>query len=259
MLDGEGDGDDADGHVDQEDGAPAEAGDVAAGEQCAQDGAADGGHASQRAEHAHGLAAALGRVHRLDDREDLGDHEGGHDSLRHPGGDQLGGVLRDAAQGGGDREPGGAGQEQAAAAEDVAEAAAGDQGKREGQGVAGGVPLHGGVGAAEVFVYGGQRDVDDRVVEQVHEHRQQNDEQGDRAAPAGGCRDESGGFTGRGGDHGRFSGKGGWAVRGKGSWPGGHRGGQRPAAGPVHRVDGPCLVAALRLLRPVRQRRRGWR
>jgi hypothetical protein len=103
-------------------------------------------------------------------------------------------------------EAGRADQEEAAAAEHVAEPGAGDQEDGEGEGVAGAQPLQGGVAAAEGGLDRGTGDVDDRRVHQVH-HVRRDHHREDEPAQRVECGSElrrggrGGGFgAGRGGE-----------------------------------------------------------
>jgi hypothetical protein len=191
---------DPDGDVDQEDRPPAEAEQVALDQQPADQRAGDGGQADGGAEDAEGSRPLPGREGHLDHREDLREHHRPHQALEHAGADQHAGALGGAAEGGGDREPGHAEHEQAPAAEDVAEAAAGDQHDREGELVAGEHPLDLAVGGVEVALHRGDGDVDDADVDQLHEAGDQHHRQGGPAAriAAGGvARPVTGGGGGR--------------------------------------------------------------
>ena len=83
--------DDADGHVDEEDRAPAQAEQVAVDQQAADDRAEHGGAADDGAEHPEGLGDLLLRERRADDPEALRDHERGEAALQQAEGDELAG------------------------------------------------------------------------------------------------------------------------------------------------------------------------
>ena len=93
-------------------------------------------------------------------------------ALDDPADDQRGRVGRQAGGRRGEREDDDADQEDAAAAEDVAEAPAGREQHREGERVAVDRPLQAGDRGAEVLLDRRQRDVHDGVVEHDHEQRE---------------------------------------------------------------------------------------
>src|SRR5262249_23226812 len=158
-----------DGYVDKEDGPPAQAEQVGLDEQPAQDDARERGGAVDDAEDGEGPAALVGREGDLDEGQDLREQQGRGRPLEQPGGDERGGAQGKAAQGRGQGEPGDPDQEDALAAVDVAEPAAGDQAEGVGQAVAGDDQLDLGVAGAGVGLDGRQGQVDDEEVEHAQE------------------------------------------------------------------------------------------
>ncbi len=122
----------------------------------------------------------------MDDRQDLRHHQGGHTALQQAGHDEHVRVGGDAAEERGRGEPGDADEEDALAAVDVTETAAGDQACGEGEGIARGDPLDRAGGGAEVLTHGADGYVDDRDVDQVHEGRGHHDGERQPAAAVGG-------------------------------------------------------------------------
>src|SRR4029453_14942922 len=180
-----GQGEDPDGHVDQEDGAPLEPEQVGLDQQPADQGAHDGGEPDGAPAHPEGASPLPGREGDLDDRENLGEHDRPEQPLEDPRADQHLRALGQPAQGGGEGEPGHADHEQALAAEDVAQAPAGDQHHRERELVTGQHPLDLGVGGVQVALDRGDGDVDDADVDQLHEAGGQHDGEGDPASGVG--------------------------------------------------------------------------
>ena len=113
----------------------------------------------------------------LDHPEALRDQDGAERALDRARGDQHAGRDRDGAQCGCGGEADDPDHEQAPAADQVAEAGAGDQQDREGQRVGGDEPLHRRVAAADLCADRGRRDVDDRAVDEVHHLGHEDDRQ----------------------------------------------------------------------------------
>ena len=104
--------------------------------------------------------------------ERCGHHERGADALDDAAGDEPGVARGEADRRAREPEGDDAEQEHPAAAEDVAQPAAGDQQHGEGQGVRVDGPLERREARVEVALDRGQRDVHDRVVEHDHEQRE---------------------------------------------------------------------------------------
>ncbi|MGX1252157.1 hypothetical protein RKD48_004668 [Streptomyces ambofaciens] len=192
---------DADRQVDEEDGPPFEPEEVPLGEQGAQQRAGDGTESDDRAEQPEDLAAFVRREGGVHDRQDLRHHQRRHAALEDAGGDQHLRVGGEAAQRRGHGEAADADEEDPLAAVDVAEPSAGDQAGREGERVTGGDPLDLAEGGALVLLDGGDGDVDDGDVHQVHERRGHHDREGEPAtsvARGGGGRDGRNGSRVRG-------------------------------------------------------------
>jgi hypothetical protein len=147
-------------------------------EQAAEQRSAHGAKAGRDAVGGKSLDPFGCREHDLDHRQDLGDHQRAHGALGDPRPDEHPGALGGSAQRRHDRKAGHAYQEQALAAEGVAQAPAGDEHERVGQRVPGQRPLHVGVAGVQAALDGRDGDVDDRDVEQVHEGGQQHNDQG---------------------------------------------------------------------------------
>ena len=173
---GEDGGGDADRQVDEEDPVPADRlGQDAAGEQA--DRRARGRDEAVDADRLRLLGGL--REHRHDHPED---HRGGHrpaDALDEARGHQHLLALGQPARERRDGEDGEAGEEQAAAAEQVAETTGEQQQAAEGDQVGVDDPREARLGEAEVALDRGQRHVHDRRVEDDHEHSgAQHDERG---------------------------------------------------------------------------------
>ncbi len=199
----EADRDDGEGQVDEEDGAPAEAVGVAGDEQRADDGAGDRGDAGDRAvERRHALALLDGRIHHLHEGQRLRHHQRGRQALQQPRGDQHLAGDGEAAERRGEREAAHADEQDLAVAEDVAEPPAGDEQEREGQLIAGDDPLDGGIAGAELALDGGDADIDDGRIEQVHAEGEQDHPERDgppARVHAGAVRRQAVGSLGHGG------------------------------------------------------------
>ena len=180
-------GGDADREVDEEDPVPAEGlGQHAAGEQ--PDRAAGRGHEAVDADRLR-LLAWLGE-HGDDHAQD---HRGGQrpaDALEEPRAHKHLLALRHSAQQRGEREQRKAGQEDVAAPDQVAEPSGEQQQPAEGDQVGVHHPREGGLREAQIVLDRGQRDVNDRRVEDDHQHP---DAQHDERDPAGALRGVRGG------------------------------------------------------------------
>ena len=169
--------------VDEERQAPRDAVDqVAAHERT--DGSGD---AAEPRPHAHRGRPVIGVERRRDDGQAAGDEQGGAHPLHRAGGDEDPDVRRQAAQDRGGREAGQAQEEHALAAVPVAERAAEQHERAEGDEVGVHHPLQLGGARVEVLRDGGQGDVDDRAVEEGDpgaEHRREEDPPGGGRAHA---------------------------------------------------------------------------
>src|SRR5215469_11802464 len=139
-----------DGDVDGEHGAPVPAEDVGADQHAAQQQAQGGGHAAGRAVHAEHRTAFLAGEDGPVGRQHLWHHDRRGGALDRAGGDQHTRVRGQGAGQAGQPEPGDPGQEQLLAAEQVTQAARGDQGDRERQQIGRDHPFQ--LGAAGVQV-----------------------------------------------------------------------------------------------------------
>ena len=118
-------------------------------------------------------SAAFGLVERgADDRQAAGHEEGRADALQRAAGDQHRGRGRHAAGHGGQGEEDHAGEENTLAAELIAERSADQDQRAEKQRVRLDHPLHVGDRGVEVGLKRGQRDVDDRAVDERHARRE---------------------------------------------------------------------------------------
>ena len=163
-----------DGDVDVEDQAPrARRQQVAADE-----GAGRGGDPAQAGPRADRPRPVGGPERRLDDGEAAGRQECPADPLDDAGHDEEGGIRRDAAERGGDGEPGDADGEHAPTPEAVAQRPAEQQEGGQREGVAGDDPLERADAAAEGPVDGGECDADHGRIEE-----------GDAGAEDGGSQD----------------------------------------------------------------------
>ena len=124
------------------------------------------------------------RVHDLDGRQDLRHHHRRHETLEETRADQHLGGVGETRECGREREARHADQKQLLVAKDVAEPPAGDQEQREGERIAGDDPLDRRVARAEAVADRGDRHVDDRRIEHVHEEGEEDDERRDRPAAA---------------------------------------------------------------------------
>jgi hypothetical protein len=106
----------------------------------------------------------------LNDAEDLRDHQGGAGTLDNAGADEGGDGRRQATGERRQRERAEAGEIEVAMPEQVAQARAGDEQHRVADDVAGHHQLQGGAGGVKAPPDGRQGDIDDRHVQQRHEH-----------------------------------------------------------------------------------------
>ena len=158
-------GDDADGHVDEEDRAPAEGG----GEDAAEEHAGGDAHAADGAPDGQGGGALLAGVGGDDDGQGGGGEHGGAGALCGAGQDHgrgRGGGGGDQGRGGEDGQPG---QEHGAAVEEVGEPAAEEQQAAGEQDVGGDDPLVVAAGERQGLPDGREGDVHDGDVEDDHE------------------------------------------------------------------------------------------
>ena len=179
---GEQEGDDADGHVDEEDPPPRPAGDVVADDHATDQRAGDGGDADDRAQKTECPSALVLREAHLEHRQHLREHQRCHRALEHARKIEHDRALRQTTQGGGADEPGHAQHEKPLTAIDVTKSAAGDEQHGIGQGVPSDHKLNVGVVGREVAANRRNRHIDDRDVEQHHEGAGQDAEQ--RQPPA---------------------------------------------------------------------------
>ncbi len=197
-------GDDADGKVDVEDPAPAEV----FGEEPAEERSQDARRAEHRPEQALVLAAFAGRHEIADDRHGQHHQAAAAQSLDRAEADELGHVLRDAAQRGADQEDDDRGLEQLLAAVLVAELAPQGRGRGRGEHVRRDDPgqvLH----AAEFADDRRQGGRDDGLVERGEQHAEEQRSDGYENGPSAVTRACAGaGGRGRGGGAARLLGHG---------------------------------------------------
>ena len=182
-------GDQADRHVDPEDGPPSQAGHVRVDEHAADQLPADGRDAHDHAvdaDRAHPVAPGVGHA---EDRHDVRRHDRAAGPLHQARRDQEAGVGGEGAQRRREHEGGQADAEAPPAAVVVAEAPAAHQQGGAGQGVPGDQPLDGGRARVQAALDVGQGHVDDEEVEDVDEGPGEDD--GERG-PLGDARDRSG-------------------------------------------------------------------
>ena len=110
-------------------------------------------------------AAILRSERGLEDGQAGRGHEGAPDALENPGQDEHAGIRGDPAAHGGDGEPDDADGEDALAPHAVAERAAQEEERRQGQRVARDDPLQGAHAAVKGAPDGGERDADDRGID----------------------------------------------------------------------------------------------
>ena len=165
---------DPDRDVDEEDPLPAEAlGDDAADQRPDRDGAAD-----RRAPDAERRRPVFAVELLADQGQRGGEHPGAADPLQAAGEVEQGRVLGDAAEERGEGEDPEADREDAPAPEPVAERAGGEQEGGEGQRVGVDDPLQAGEAGVEFALDVRQGDVDDGDVEQQHERRDRDEDEG---------------------------------------------------------------------------------
>jgi len=180
--------DQADRHVDPEDGPPSQAGHVRVDEHAADQLPADGRNAHDHAvdaDRADPVAAGVGHA---EDRHDVRRHDRAARPLDEARRDQEAGVGGEGAQGRREHERGQADAEAPPASVVVAEAPAQHQERRAGQRVPGDQPLDGGRAGVQAALDVGQSHVDDEEVEDVHEGPGQYDGERD---PLGEARDRN--------------------------------------------------------------------
>ena len=160
-LEPDGERDDADGDVDPEDELPAGPG----GERPAEQDAGGDAEAADGAPQGEAAGALRAGVGGHDQRQRGGGHQGGAEALGGAGGDELGGVVREAAGQGGAGEDGHAGEEDPVPRDQVGDAAAEEQTAAGQQQVGGDQPLQVAAAQAQRLADGRQRGVDDGDVE----------------------------------------------------------------------------------------------
>ena len=176
---GDGQQDEADGHVEPEDPLPGQALDDGAADDRA-DGDGEAGDAAPDAER----EAAAGRRHRAGkDRQGERRHDRAADALQGAGRDQPVDARRQRRRRRAEREDRKSHQEHALAPESVAQRGAGQQQDGERQGVGVHRPLEPLQRGAEVVLDHRQRGGHDQVVQRDHEHRHRGDDEG----PDGQC------------------------------------------------------------------------
>ncbi len=183
-------GDQADRHVDPEDGPPSQAGHVRVNEHAADQLPADGRYAHDHAvdtDRTHPVAPGVGHA---ENRHDVRRHDRAARPLDKARRDQEAGIGGDGAQRRGEHEGGKSDAEAPAATVVVAQAPAAYQEGRAGQGVPGDQPLDRGRARVQAALNVGQGHVDDEEVEDVDEGPGQY--HGERG-PLGDARDRSGG------------------------------------------------------------------
>jgi hypothetical protein len=176
-------------HVDQEDAAPAEPGDVGLHEQAADQLAADGRQPHREAVRGQRAGTVGAGVGHADDRQDVRHQDRGRGALQQPRGNEDLGAAGDPAFGGCQREERQADREDLAAPELVAEPPGRDQQDGGGQRVAGDDPLDRAIACVQVALHRRQRDVHDEEVQDDHERAGQDD--GERS-PTGQVRSHAG-------------------------------------------------------------------
>ena len=165
-------------HVEEEDRLPGDVLDQEAADHGA-DGQRQGADAGPGADR---LAALVRREGVGDDREGRRHHERGADALRGAPGDEPGLALREPDEGAREAEDDDAEEEHPPAAEDVAQAPAGDEQHGEAQRVGVDGPFEAADRRVQVLLDRRQRDVHDRVVEHDHEQREAHRAEGPPAA-----------------------------------------------------------------------------
>ncbi len=174
----------ADGDVDEEDGAPAAAEQVRVHQQAAEDLARDEAGGQHRGIGAQRPGPVRPGETRLDDAHDLRHRGGGSRALDEPRGDEHRDAGREPAHGRAEGENDDAREEHLAASSQVTEPGSGDEQHGVAHCVAGHDELKLGPGGVQGPADGRQRDVHDRDVEQSHELAGQQDRQHDPAPPA---------------------------------------------------------------------------
>jgi hypothetical protein len=152
--------------------------------------------ADQQAERAAGGHDEHVRAHRLDALVGAGevghdqgdDHRGGDraaEALQEPGGDQQQLAVGHPAERGGDREEGEAGEEDPLATDQVAKPSGHQEEAPVGDEVGADHPCEVGLREAQIALDDGQRDVDDRHVDDHHQLPEAYDDQRHPLAPRG--------------------------------------------------------------------------
>ena len=160
-----GESDEADRHVDEEDGTPSGASDVGRDQEATDELSAGGGQAHDDAVDGDGPHPALARIDHPEHREDVGAHEGRAHALREAGAHEDAFVRRQPAQGrrrDEGRQPEGEG---APPSDAVAQTPGGDQEHGEGQAVAGDDPFDRGRTGVQSGLDRGQGHVHDEEVQ----------------------------------------------------------------------------------------------
>lgn len=121
------------------------------------------------------LRSPGGREDHGDDGHDLRGHDRGGDALQNAGANQRLDGRSDAAEGRGEREGTHAGEEHAAAPDDVAQAPAWQQEEGEAQHIGGDHPLDVTGARAEIALQRWQGHVDDADIDEIHEAGEQQD------------------------------------------------------------------------------------
>ena len=202
VADGGDDRGDADGQVDQEDHPPARAEQVGGDQPAGEDRAADRRQAHDRAEHPERGAHLRRREHVLDQAEPLRDQDRAEQPLQDPGTDQHLRALGQRAQQRGGDEAARAEDEHALAPVQVAEPAAGDEADRHRERVAGREPLDEALRSPDLGADRRPGDRGDERVEEIHDLRGEDDEEGDPApAVRGRVGGDGGGCLSGGGGH----------------------------------------------------------
>ncbi len=174
---GQDDGHDADGHVDQEDRAPAPAEEVEVEQHAAEDlpghRAQADGHAEEREHPGSLVGAEVGGQ----EGQHLRDHGGRPEPLGQAAHDQDGAGRSDPREQRGGGEDGQADHEHAPPADQIAQPGPGDQAGRVAEGVAGHHQLQGGRRGVQVPLDAGGGHVDHEDVEERHERGRQHHRQ----------------------------------------------------------------------------------
>ena len=174
--------------VDEEHRAPAPAEQVRVGQHPAEHQPHRGREAQHGPVDAERLAPLVPAEHHPERGQHLRCHGRGGGALYDPGGDQLGAGPGQPGGQAGQPEQGDPRQEQALAPEQVAEVPGDDERRGERQHVAGHHPFQLGGAGVQVTADGGERHVDDRHVDHVHERPGDHDDRGEPAPGVTGLR-----------------------------------------------------------------------